>query len=91
MRVCSKVAIVSVLAAAALMLLGGSASAQEAEETETPSNRGVITTKTVLISGRVNQPVAAIAVDRLTPSMALVELRQTLTGRIEAAIFTNPF
>ena len=53
--------------------------------------RGVITLAEVTITGRVQKPIAAVDVSRISPKLTLAELRQPFLDRIEQAIFKDPF
>lgn len=53
--------------------------------------RGVITLAEVTIVGRVQKPIAAVDVNRLTPKLTLSEQRQPFVERIEKAIYKEPF
>jgi hypothetical protein len=45
----------------------------------------------VLITGRVQKPVAAVDITRLAPKLSLSELRQPFLDRIEQALYGEPF
>ncbi len=51
----------------------------------------VITLNEVTIVGRVQRPIAAVDVARIRPKITLSELRQPFLGRIEEAIYKEPF
>lgn len=53
--------------------------------------KGVITLAEVTIVGRVQKPIAAVDVNRLTPKLTLSEQRQPFVERIEKAIYKDPF
>jgi hypothetical protein len=58
---------------------------------EAPPQRGVITLAEVTITGRVQKPIAAVDVGRISPRLTLSELRQPFLDRIEKAIYSDPF
>lgn len=45
----------------------------------------------IVITGRVQKPVAAVDITRLAPKLSLSELRQPFLDRIEQAIYADPF
>jgi hypothetical protein len=45
----------------------------------------------IVITGRVQKPVAAVDITRLSPKLSLAELRQPFIDRIEQAIYSDPF
>lgn len=51
----------------------------------------VVTISEVTIVGRVQKPIAAVDVSRIQPKLTLAELRQPFLGRIEKAIYKEPF
>lgn len=53
--------------------------------------KGVITLAEVTIVGRVQKPIAAVDVNRLSPKLHLSEQRQPFVDRIEKAILKEPF
>lgn len=53
--------------------------------------RGVITLAEVTIVGRVQKPIAAVDVNRLSPKLTLAEKRQPFVEKIEKAIYKDPF
>lgn len=55
------------------------------------SARGVITLAEVTITGRIQKPIAAVDVGRISPRLTLSELRQPFIDRIEKAIYSDPF
>lgn len=65
-----------------LAAFSGSASAEE---------KGPIRTRTVEIVGRVQQPVAAVEVNKVRPKVGLADLKQPLVERTEAATKSDPF
>jgi hypothetical protein len=76
-----------IAAAAATSLAATDAWADE----QANRHRGAITTDTVVITGRRQEPVAAIAVLRLEPRITLVDLKVALLDRIERAAWAEPF
>ncbi|PKN47123.1 MAG: hypothetical protein CVU63_06765 [Deltaproteobacteria bacterium HGW-Deltaproteobacteria-20] len=76
----------SMLAAAVGLLLVSTASTGFAQK---PGR--VITLNEVTIVGRVQRPIAAVDVARIRPKITLSELRQPFLGRIEEAIYKEPF
>ena len=52
---------------------------------------GVITLAEVTITGRIQKPIAAVDVSRITPKLTLAELRQPFLDRIEQAVYKDPF
>ena len=81
--------IIGALAAIALALTAGTASAQE--KGKESKQRGVITLAEVTITGRIQKPIAAVDVSRIQPKLTLAELRQPFLDRIEQAIYKDPF
>ena len=90
------------VAAAAAMLIGTEASAQEPATAGTPraaggvkskerAPRGVITLAEITITGRIQKPIAAVDVARIRPKLTLSELRQPFLERISKAIYKDPF
>jgi hypothetical protein len=72
------------LAALGVLLLGsGEAQAQKRAK--------VTDLGEVLITGRVQKPVAAVDITRLAPKLSLSELRQPFLDRIEQALYGEPF
>jgi len=71
----------------AVLLATASATAQQKQQ----QGRGVITLAEVTIVGRVQKPIAAVDVNRLSPKLTLSERRQPLLERIEKAIYKEPF
>lgn len=53
--------------------------------------RGVITLAEVTITGRVQKPIAAVDVARISPRLTLAVLRQPFLERIEKVIYSDPF
>jgi hypothetical protein len=51
----------------------------------------VVTISEVTIVGRVQKPIAAVDVSRITPKLTLAELRQPFLDRIEKAVYKDPF
>lgn len=78
--------LLSFIGAAFAFLLAQSAMAQQ----QKPA-KGVITLAEVTIVGRVQKPIAAVDVNRLSPKLYLSEQRQPLVERIEKAILKDPF
>ena len=80
------------LGAGAITLLAffGSAAAQD-KKTVGGGQRGVITLAEVTITGRIQKPIAAVDVARISPKLTLAELRQPFLDRIEQAIYKDPF
>jgi hypothetical protein len=60
-------------------------------EAEAKPARGVITLAEVTITGRVQKPIAAVDVGRISPHLTLAELRQPFLEKIEQAIWSDPF
>lgn len=77
--------LVATALAAALALASTAAGAEE------KGQRGVITLAEVKIVGRVQKPIAAVDVSKLSPTLQLAELRQPFLDRIEKAITKDPF
>ena len=75
------------IAALTVALLGSFTGEAHAQD----KGRGVITLAEVTITGRIQKPIAAVDVSRLQPKLALAELRQPFLGRIEKAIYKDPF
>lgn len=71
------------------MLLGSTTAA--AQQKQGQQGRGVITIAEVTIVGRVQKPIAAVDVNRLSPKLTLSERRQPLVERIEKAVYKDPF
>jgi hypothetical protein len=80
----------STLALLALVTASGAAAAQDKGK-EGGKQRGVITLAEVTITGRIQKPIAAVDVSRISPKLTLAELRQPFLDRIEQAIFKDPF
>ena len=78
----------TILATIALLSMSGAALAQEKKEGK---QRGVITLAEVTITGRIQKPIAAVDVSRISPKLTLAELRQPFLDRIEQAIYRDPF
>ena len=74
--------ILAPLIAVAVLLLAPAAFAQK---------KNVITIGEVTIVGRVQKPIAAVAVAKIRVRVALAELRQPFLDRIEEAIRKDPF
>jgi hypothetical protein len=53
--------------------------------------RGAITIVEINITAKVTRPFAVLDVMKLSPSLALSELRQPFLGRIEKSILQDPF
>lgn len=70
----------------AMLLATTSATAQQRQQ-----SRGVITLAEVTIVGRVQKPIAAVDVNRLSPKLSISERRQPFVERIEKAIYKEPF
>jgi hypothetical protein len=51
----------------------------------------VVTISEVEIVGRVQKPIAAVDVSRISPKLTLAELRQSFSDRIERALYRAPF
>jgi hypothetical protein len=66
---------------------GGERTAQSSKERRP---RGVITLAEVTITGRIQKPIAAIDVARLSPRLTLSELRQPFVDRIAKSIYNDP-
>ena len=66
----------------------GSVLAQAGGNRKTPR---VITLSEVTIVGRVQRPIAAVDVARISPKIALSEARQPFVERIGQAIMKDPF
>ncbi len=86
----SRMKTTTVLAALALGLLSSTAEAQD-KKGAAAAPRGVITLAEVTITGRIQKPIAAVDVSRISPKLTLAELRQPFLDRIEQAIFKDPF
>lgn len=71
------------------MLLGSTTAT--AQQKQGQQGRGVITIAEVTIVGRVQKPIAAVDVNRLSPKLTLSERRQPLVERIEKAVYKDPF
>jgi len=80
----------AVSAAFGLAALAAS-SVASAQEKGAPPQRGVITLAEVKIVGRIQKPIAAVDVNKLSPTLALAELRQPFLDRIEKAVAMDPF
>jgi hypothetical protein len=65
------------------------AGAQPKAEDRKP--RGVITLAEVTITGRIQKPIAAVDVARISPKLTLSELHQPFIERVEKAIYKEPF
>jgi len=63
----------------------------EAKPAESPPARGVITLAEVTITGRVQKPIAAVDVARISPRLTLATLRHPFLERIEQVIYSDPF
>ncbi len=63
----------------------------EKEKDKEKGGRGAITLTEVTITGRIEKPIAAVDVARITPRLTLAELRQPFIDRIEQAIYKAPF
>lgn len=76
-----------------LVLLSSSsvAYAQDNSAGEKKEGRGVMTLTEMIITGRIQKPIAAVEVARIQPRLALAELRQPFLERIERAIYKDPF
>jgi hypothetical protein len=70
---------------------GGKGKLKKEDKDSQPPARGVITLAEVTITGRVQKPIAAVDVGRISPKIALAELRQPFLERIEKAIYSEPF
>ena len=75
--------LVAPLVALALLAVAGSSSAQK--------KKNVMELDDILITGRVQKPVAAVDISRLPPKLSLSELRQPFLERIEQAVYRDPF
>ena len=53
--------------------------------------KGPITIREVTIVGRVQKPVAAVDVSKISPKLTLAELKQPFLDRIEEAARKEPF
>ncbi len=51
----------------------------------------VVQISEVTIVGRVQKPIAAVDVSRIQPKLTLAQLRQPFIGRIEKALYSDPF
>ncbi|MFO0663104.1 MAG: hypothetical protein U0174_04085 [Polyangiaceae bacterium] len=74
--------IITLLAFASVCAFPLSASAQQ---------KGAITIREVTIVGRVQKPVAAVDVSKISPKLTLAELKQPFLDRIEEAARKEPF
>lgn len=63
----------------------------EKKESKSLPQRGVITLSEVTITGRIQKPIAAVDVNRISPRLTLAELRQPFLDRIEKVIYSDPF
>lgn len=61
------------------------------KESKSLPQRGVITLSEVTITGRIQKPIAAVDVNRISPRLTLAELRQPFLDRIEKVIYSDPF
>ena len=55
------------------------------------AQKGPITIREVTIVGRVQKPVAAVDVSKISPKLTLAELKQPFLDRIEEAARKEPF
>ena len=81
--------IVTALLASTLLVLAGSAEAQQPGGAQTAP--GVLKLGVIEIVGRVQKPIASIDVGKIPPKLTLAELRQPFLDRIEEAIQHDPF
>ncbi|MFO0762303.1 MAG: hypothetical protein U0359_38040 [Byssovorax sp.] len=81
----------SILLSFALALGLATTTASAQEKKGAAAQRGVITLAEVTITGRIQKPIAAVDVSRISPKLTLAELRQPFLDRIEQAIFSDPF
>jgi len=81
----------SILVATLVATLSFAATNAAAQESDPSKQKGVITLAEVKITGRIQKPIAAVDVNRIQPKLTLSELRQPFLGRIEQAIYTEPF
>lgn len=73
-------------------LLSATASAQDDKgKGKGRAPRGVITLAEVTITGRIQKPIAAVDVARIRPSLTLSEIKRQFLGRVDAAIYREPF
>src|SRR5262245_56900332 len=86
------------LGCVAVLLVAGSAAAQDkpagdkgGDKGATGGQRVVIRLAEVTITGRIQKPIAAVDVSRIQPKLTLAELRQPFLDRIEQAIYKEPF
>jgi hypothetical protein len=84
--------------ATALMVFGVfAAAAPSARAQDQPAQRatkqqqGVLQIGEITIVGRVQKPIAAVAVAKIQPKLTLAELRQPFLDRIEDAVRKDPF
>ena len=80
-----------ILAFMTFSVTSSSALAQDEKEKDKERGRGAITLTEVTITGRIEKPIAAVDVARITPRLTLAELRQPFMDRIEQAIYKSPF
>ena len=76
--------LVAPLVALALLSFAAAGSAQQ-------KKKNVMELDDILITGRVQKPVAAVDISRLPPKLSLSELRQPFLERIEQAVYRDPF
>ena len=81
-----RVRIISTLLAVAAVSSIGSVS-----QTAGAQQKGPITIREVTIVGRVQKPVAAVDVSKISPKLTLAELKQPFLDRIEEAARKEPF
>lgn len=87
--------LLTTLAASALLLAASAAAAQQ--PAAAPAAGGarrrtnVIELNEITITGRVQKPVAAVDISRLSPKLSLTELRQPFLDQVEQALYRDPF
>ncbi len=94
MHLPTKRSLPTALAAALLLVAAPAAAQQPAQQTPAGGARrraNVIELNEITITGRVQKPVAAVDISRLSPKLSLAELRQPFLDQVEQALYRDPF
>ena len=75
----------------ALASIAGTAYADETATDAAKAKRGVVVLDPFVITGHFQRPLASFEVTRLTPALAIAELRVALLGGIDSAVYGDPF
>jgi hypothetical protein len=84
--------LVATMSISVLLLLAGFAQAQDKPAKGAASaTKGSITLDVLVITGRINRPLAAVDVARIRPALTNTELRQPFVDRIDDTTTKEPF